>query len=104
MLSSYFATNKEVKKNSEKVIKFWRDNECRWPVVSAMAKDLLTPPVSTVASESAFSAGKRVLSELRSRLKEDILEALMWVKDWEDANYQIQDKYAEIAYNQVSDI
>ena len=97
-------SNKSVKKSSEDVIEFWRNNERRWPIVSAIAKDLLTPPVSTVASESAFSAGKRVLSEIRSRLKEDILEALMCVKDWEDANYRIQHKYAEIACNQVSDI
>ena len=62
-------SNKSVKKSSEDVIEFWRNNERRWPIVSAIAKDLLTPPVSTVASESAFSAGKRVLSDIRSRLK-----------------------------------
>ncbi|XP_022856026.1 uncharacterized protein LOC111377195 [Olea europaea var. sylvestris] len=31
--------------------------ERHWPVISAIAKDLLTPPISTVISESAFSAG-----------------------------------------------
>ena len=80
-LIDYFSytlpSNKSVRKSSEEIIEFWRNNERQWPIVSAMAKDLLTPPVSTVASESAFSAGKRVLSDIRSRLKEDILEALM---------------------------
>ena len=50
-----------------------------------MARDLLTPPVSTVASESAFSAGNRVLDDRRSRLTPDILECLICLKDWDDA-------------------
>ncbi|KAL2518993.1 Subtilisin-like protease [Abeliophyllum distichum] len=52
-------------------------------------------PVSTVASESAFSAANRVLDERRSRLKEDILEALICVKDWLFANRMIQDKMSD---------
>ncbi|XP_058766296.1 uncharacterized protein LOC131639873 [Vicia villosa] len=36
----------------------------------------------TVASESAFSTSGRVLSQQRSRLKEDTLEALMCTQDW----------------------
>ena len=35
------------------------------PIVSTMAKDLLTSHVSTITSESAFSVGKRVVSEVR---------------------------------------
>ena len=60
-----------------------------------MARDLLTVPVSTVASESVFSAGNRVLDERRSRLKEDILEALICVKDWLFADRRMQDKVAD---------
>ena len=41
-----------------------------------MARDLLTPPASIVASESAFSIGGRVLEEWRSRLSPDVLEGL----------------------------
>ena len=48
-----------------------------------MARDLLTPPASTVASESAFSIGGRVLEERRSRLSPDMLDCLMCLKDWE---------------------
>ncbi|XP_022870439.1 uncharacterized protein LOC111389726 [Olea europaea var. sylvestris] len=51
------------------------------PIVSTIVKDLLTPPVSTIVSEFAFSAGKMVLTDVRSQLKEDVLEALMFVKD-----------------------
>jgi hypothetical protein len=38
--------------------------------------------VSTVASESAFSAGGRVIDPYRSRLDPDMEEALVCTKDW----------------------
>lgn len=66
-----------------------------FPVLSIMARDLLTPPASTVASESAFSAGNRVLTEKRTRLNEESLDALMCLKDWNDARKRIQDQIPE---------
>ncbi|KAF7132238.1 hypothetical protein RHSIM_Rhsim09G0075300 [Rhododendron simsii] len=39
------------------VLAWWKKNEDKYPVLSIMARDLLTPTVSTVASEYAFSAG-----------------------------------------------
>ena len=50
-----------------------------------MAKDLLTIPASTVASESAFSAGKRVITDRRSRLSDKSVEVSVCLKDWYDA-------------------
>jgi hypothetical protein len=38
--------------------------------------------VSTVASESAFSAAGRVLDPYRNRLDPEIVEALICTKDW----------------------
>ncbi|KAI3918866.1 hypothetical protein MKW98_017314 [Papaver atlanticum] len=64
-----------------------------------MARDLLTPPASKVASESVFSASGRVLSKKMSRLGPDILEALVCIKDWNDAKKRRQDfndKYEEV--------
>ncbi|KAF7129159.1 hypothetical protein RHSIM_Rhsim10G0110300 [Rhododendron simsii] len=71
------------------ILAWWGKNEEKYPVLSIMARDLLTPPVSSVASESAFSAGKRVLDE-RSRLAPDILDCLICLKDWEDARLGIE--------------
>ena len=42
--------------------------------------------MSTVASESAFSAGGRVVDAFRSKLKPEIIEALVCTKDWKLAS------------------
>ncbi|CAL1389275.1 unnamed protein product [Linum trigynum] len=47
-----------------------------------MAKDLFAVPISTVASESAFSTGGRVLDSFRSSLTPQIVEALICSEDW----------------------
>ncbi|XP_026405747.1 uncharacterized protein LOC113301215 isoform X2 [Papaver somniferum] len=65
-----------------------------------MARDLLTPPASTVASESCFSLSGRILSKKRSRLAPDILDALVCSKDWNDARKRRQefnDEYEEVS-------
>jgi len=53
-----------------------------YPVLSRIAHDLLAVQVSTVASESAFSAGGRVVDPFRSRLEPETIEALICLKDW----------------------
>lgn len=47
-----------------------------------MARGLLAIPVSTVASESAFSTSGRLISPHRSRLHPTTLEALMCARTW----------------------
>ncbi|KAI8572699.1 hypothetical protein RHMOL_Rhmol01G0220200 [Rhododendron molle] len=77
------------------ILQWWRKNERTFPILSIMARDVLTAPVSSVASESAFSTGKRVLDEKRSRLAPDILDCLLCLKDWENAHLGIQTKSAK---------
>lgn len=59
------------------LINLWRSHERQYPIIFEITHDILTPPSSTIALESTFSAGDRILSEFRSQLKEDILERLM---------------------------
>ena len=47
-----------------------------------MARDILAIPVSTVASESAFSTSGRLINAHRSRLHPNTLEALMCSQSW----------------------
>ncbi|KAK1260451.1 hypothetical protein QJS04_geneDACA013374 [Acorus gramineus] len=68
------------------LLQWWKAHEVTFPVLSIMARDLLTPPVSTVALESSFSTSGRILSERRTRLAASSLEALICLKDWSDAD------------------
>ncbi|PWA92130.1 zinc finger BED domain-containing protein RICESLEEPER 2 [Artemisia annua] len=64
------------------ILNWWKLNSPRFPIVSRMAKDILCIQVSTVASESAFSASDRVLDPYRNSLAPSILEALVCTQDW----------------------
>jgi hypothetical protein len=64
------------------ILSFWKGNEFHYPEVAAMARDVLSIPISTVALESTFSIGGRVIDQYRSSLKPDIVEALVCTRDW----------------------
>ncbi|GJU61935.1 zinc finger BED domain-containing protein RICESLEEPER 2 [Tanacetum coccineum] len=59
------------------ILNWWKLNSPRFPIVSRMAKDILSIQVSTVASESAFSASGRILDPYRNALAPNIVEALI---------------------------
>ena len=64
------------------VLRWWKLNCERFPILARMAKDVLAFPISTVASESAFSTRGRVLDPFRSSLTPRIVEALICTQDW----------------------
>jgi hypothetical protein len=70
-----------------KILDWWKVSGTRYPTLAKIARDIFAIPVSTVASESAFSTSGRVLSEHRSRLTPEILEALMCSQDWMRRKY-----------------
>ncbi|KAK3136097.1 hypothetical protein QOZ80_5BG0428050 [Eleusine coracana subsp. coracana] len=63
------------------IIAWWKSNSLEFPVLSRIARDILVVPASTVASESAFSTGGRVISDFRSHLKPETVEALICLQD-----------------------
>ena len=64
------------------ILTWWKSNSVEYPTLSRMAHDVLVVPASTVASESAFSTGRRIISDFRSRLTPKTVEALICLQDW----------------------
>ncbi|XP_072147896.1 zinc finger BED domain-containing protein RICESLEEPER 2-like [Setaria viridis] len=81
-LEKYFAEENEEDKKDFEILEWWKDNAHRFPILSHMARDLLAIPISTVASESAFSTGGRVLDDFRSSLTPIMVERLICTQDW----------------------
>jgi hypothetical protein len=74
----------------------WWKNFNHQPVLQAMARDLLTPPASTVASESCFSASTRVLNDRRHNLSKTTLEMCVLMKIGLMQTGEIRDKKLKI--------
>ena len=74
------------------LLAWWKDKENQFPILAAMARDLLTVQDSTVASESAFSTSGRIISIRRTRLTPKAVEMSICLKDYLDAAERIQDK------------
>ncbi|CAI8616053.1 unnamed protein product [Vicia faba] len=74
-LDLYLMQNLEKKGPGFDILNWWKVNSNKYPILGQMARDILAMPVSTVASESAFSIGGRVdIEELVDELENLELE------------------------------
>ena len=81
-LSRYLTENCEKITDDFDLLMWWRCNSSKYPILSTLAKDILAVPVSTVASESSFSTGGRILDSFRTSLSPTTVEALICTQSW----------------------
>ncbi|XP_023750324.2 zinc finger BED domain-containing protein RICESLEEPER 2-like [Lactuca sativa] len=81
-LDWYLGEQCESLDNKFDILSWWKKNQVRFPVIAAIARDVLAIPASTVASESSFSTGRRVLDAFCSSLTPKTVEALICCQNW----------------------
>ncbi|XP_016467067.2 zinc finger BED domain-containing protein RICESLEEPER 2-like [Nicotiana tabacum] len=81
-LDKYFGEETEDDTKEFDVLLWWKLNSARFPVLAEMARDVLPVPVSSVASECAFSTGECLLDSFRSSLTPKLVQALVCLQDW----------------------
>lgn len=64
------------------VLLWWKVNGSKYPILEKIARDVFAVPISTVAYESAFSTGCRVIDEYRSSLTPAMIEVLICTENW----------------------
>ncbi|XP_035835876.1 zinc finger BED domain-containing protein RICESLEEPER 2-like [Helianthus annuus] len=109
-LEKYLLEDLELMNDEFDILLWWKVNSTRYPTLARMAKDILAIPVSTVASESAFSTGGRVVECYRSSLSPTIVEALICTQDWirpgrkeinEEEEYEKFDEFTKDVYERI---
>ena len=79
------------------ILEWWKKQQIKYPVLSIIARDILTVHVSTVALGAAFSAGGKVVSKKRCNLSPEAIEAVVCLKDWNLADERLHDHVREAA-------
>ncbi|CAN1188250.1 Putative AC transposase [Linum perenne] len=74
------------------ILVWWKMNGVKFPKLQAIARDLLAIPVTSVTSESAFSAGGRILNPHRSNLGQNTVKSMLCTKSWVHDELKIDSK------------
>ncbi|XP_070048707.1 uncharacterized protein [Nicotiana tomentosiformis] len=63
------------------LLEWWKDKEKYFPILSRMARDILTIQASTVTSESAFTQARLQLGDYRASMRESLEKSVLF-RDW----------------------
>ena len=64
------------------VLGWWKGERWRFPILSRMASDVLTIPVTTVAFESTFNVGGRIIDDRHASMSVEMMQMLLCGNDW----------------------
>ena len=78
------------------ILELWKKQKIKYPVLSIIARDVLTMSVRTVASKATFNGGGRVVSKKRCNLSPEAIEAVVCLKDWNLADKRLHDHIREV--------
>ncbi|XP_047267582.1 zinc finger BED domain-containing protein RICESLEEPER 2-like [Capsicum annuum] len=81
-LQKYLDEANEGETNNFNVLFWWKIHSSRFPIFAEMARDVLSFPISSVASECTFSTGGRILDSFRSSLTPKLVQTLVCLQDW----------------------
>ncbi|KAH0645237.1 hypothetical protein KY284_033121 [Solanum tuberosum] len=81
-LDRYLLEDQEPESEDFDILIWWKVNSPRFPILSQLARDVLAIPMSSVASECAFSTGGRILDPFRSSVTSKCVQCLICVQDW----------------------
>jgi hypothetical protein len=105
-LSSYLDSDTLQKFEDDfNLLNWWHEHKLTFLVLSILARDVISVPVSTISSESAFSLCGRIIEERRRRLTPEMVEMLLCMKDWElgdaRAQHSVLDKELGAAFEEL---
>nr|KAJ0187679.1 hypothetical protein LSAT_V11C900492220 [Lactuca sativa] len=81
-LDWYLGEQCESLDNKFDLLTWWKKNQARFPIIAAIARDVLAIPALTVASKSSFSTGGHNLDAFHSSLTPKKVKALICCQNW----------------------
>ena len=77
-----------VKNFEEDILKWWKTNQIRFPVLSRIARDFLAAQATSVPSERGFSKSGLMITDLRNSLHPETVRWLMCLQSWLKLNLE----------------